>query len=111
LQIPIEKKQQKNVEYLNYLGSMIKHNAIYTREIKFRIFTRKATCKRKKTLFTSKMDLNLRKKPVKCYTRSIALYGAENMSLWKVDQKYLVSFGTWCWRRMELIIWTNRVRK
>jgi hypothetical protein len=31
----------------------------------------------KKILFTSKLDLNLRKKLVICYTWSTALYGAE----------------------------------
>jgi hypothetical protein len=41
----------------------------------------------KKTLFSSKLGLNLRKKLVKCYT-----YGAETLTLWKVDQKYLESF-------------------
>jgi hypothetical protein len=39
-------------------------------------------------LFTSKLDLNLRKKLVKCYILSMALYGAENWTLRKVDQKY-----------------------
>jgi hypothetical protein len=28
----------------------------------------------------------------------------------KVDQKYLGSFEMWCWRRMEKISWTDRVR-
>jgi hypothetical protein len=31
----------------------------------------------KKTLFTSTLDLELKKKLVKCYIWSIALYGAE----------------------------------
>jgi hypothetical protein len=31
------------------------------------------------------MDLELRKKLVKCYIWSIALYGAENWKLWAVD--------------------------
>jgi hypothetical protein len=31
----------------------------------------------KKNLFTSKLDLNLRKKLVKCYILSMALFGAE----------------------------------
>jgi hypothetical protein len=57
----------------------------------------------KKTLFTSKMKLNLRMKPVKCYTRSLAIYGAQDMALWKVDQKYLESFEMWSWRKMEKI--------
>ena len=42
--------------------------------------------------------------------RNIALYGAENWTLRKVDQKYLESFEIWCWRRMEKIGWTDRVR-
>ena len=37
----------------------------------------KATFNKKKALFTSKLDLNLRKKLVKCYIWSMDLYGAE----------------------------------
>ena len=42
---------------------------------------------KKKTLFTSKLDLNLRKKLVKCYIWSMALYGAETWTLRAADQK------------------------
>jgi hypothetical protein len=70
----------------------------------------KAAFDKKKTLFTSKLDLNLRKRLVKCYIWSIALYGVETWTLRKVDQKYLESFEMWCWRRMEKISWTDRVR-
>ena len=45
-----------------------------------------------KKSFTSKLDLNLRKKLVTCYMRNIALYGAETSTLRKVDQEYLESF-------------------
>ena len=37
----------------------------------------KAAFNKKKNLFTSKLDLNSRKKLVKCYVWSMALYGAE----------------------------------
>jgi hypothetical protein len=37
----------------------------------------KAAFNKKRALFTRKMDLELRKKLVKCYIWSIALYGAE----------------------------------
>jgi hypothetical protein len=70
----------------------------------------KAAFNKKKTLFTSKLDLNLRKKLVKRYIWSIACYGAETWIFWKVDHKYLVSFEMWCWRRMEKTSWTDRVR-
>jgi hypothetical protein len=33
------------------------------------------------------LDVKLRKKLVKCYIWSIALYGAENWMLWVVEQK------------------------
>ena len=48
-----------------------------TCEIKSRIAMVKAAFNKKKNLFTSKLDLNLRKKLVKCYVWSMAVYGAE----------------------------------
>jgi len=30
-------------------------------------------------------------------------------TLWQVDQRYLKSFETWCWRNMEKISWTNHI--
>jgi hypothetical protein len=56
------------------------------------------------------MDLELRKKPVKCYIWSIALYGAETWTLRAVDQNHLESLEMRYWRRMEQISWTFRVR-
>jgi hypothetical protein len=38
------------------------------------------------------------------------LYGAETLTLWKVDQKYLESFEMWWQRRLENIIWTSHVK-
>jgi hypothetical protein len=55
------------------------------------------------------LDLELRKKLVKCYIWSIALDGAETWPLRVVDQKHLESFEIWCWR-MEKISWTDHVR-
>jgi hypothetical protein len=40
----------------------------------------------------------------------IAFCGAEVWTLRRGDQKYLGRFETWCWRRMEKISWTDRVR-
>jgi len=37
----------------------------------------KAAFSKKKTFFTSKLDLNLRKKLIKCYIWSMALHGAK----------------------------------
>jgi hypothetical protein len=99
-----------NVEYFNYFGSMLTNDARCTREIKSRIAMAKAAFNKEKTVFTRKLDLNLRNKLVKCYIWIIALYGAEMWTFRKVDQKYLESFEMWCWRRMEKFSWTDRVR-
>jgi len=53
---------------------------------------------------------NLRKKLIKCYIWSMALYDAETWTLRAADQKYLESFKMWCWRKMEKISWTDHVR-
>jgi len=70
----------------------------------------KVAFNKKRTLFPNTLDLELRKKLVKCYIWSIALYGAETWTLRAVDQKHLESFEMWCWRRMEKISWTDHVR-
>jgi len=71
-----ETKKLEIVEYLKYLGNMVTNDARCTREIKSRIAmaTQHST---RSFFFTSKVDLNLRKKLVKCYIWSIALYCAE----------------------------------
>jgi hypothetical protein len=94
----IDKKQLDIVESFKYLGSMLTNDGRCNCEIKSRI-----------ALFTSKMDLELRKKLAQCYIRSVALCGAETWTLQAVDQKHLESFEMWCWRRME-ISWTDHVR-
>jgi len=55
------------MEYLNYLNCIITNDARCTREIKSRIVIAKATFNKQKSLFTSQLGLNLRKKQVKCY--------------------------------------------
>jgi hypothetical protein len=78
--------------------------------IKSKIAIAKAAFNKKRTLFTSKMDLKLRKKLVKCYVWCIALYGAETWTLRAIDQKQLKSFEMWCWKRMEKISRTDHVK-
>jgi len=46
----------------------------------------------KKALFTSKLDLNLRKILIKYYILSIVLCDAETWTILKVEQKYLRKF-------------------
>ena len=96
--ITIDQKQLENVKCFKYLGSMLTDDGRCTCEIKSMIAMAKAAFnKKKKYLFTSKLDLNLWKELVKCYVWSMALYGAENWTPRATDQKLLESFEMWCW--------------
>ena len=70
----------------------------------------KAAFNKKRALFAITLDLELRKKPVKCYIWSVALCGAETGTLRAGEHKHLESLEMWCWRRMEKISWTDHVR-
>jgi len=61
--VTIDQKQLENVECFKYLGSMLTNDGRCTCEIKSRISMAKD---KTKNLFTSTLDLNLRKKLVKC---------------------------------------------
>jgi len=109
VKIMIDQKQLENVESFKLLGSILTNYGRCTCEIKYRIAMAKAAVN-KRALFTSILDLELRKKLVKCYIGSISLYGVETWTLRTVDKKHLERFEMWCWRRMKKISWTNHVK-
>jgi hypothetical protein len=74
-------------EPFKYLCSILTNGGRCTCEIKSRIAIAKAAFNKKRVLLTSTLGLKLRKKLVKCYIWSIALYGAETWMLRTVDQK------------------------
>jgi hypothetical protein len=77
LEIMTDQKEIKNVDSFKYLGSILTNDGRCTCEIKCRFALAKFTFNNTSALFTSTLDFELRKKLVKCYTWSIALYGAE----------------------------------
>jgi len=110
VKIMIDQKQLENVKSLKYLGTILTNDGRCIYEIKCRIAMAKVAFNKKKALFTSTLDLELREKLEKCYIWSIALYDAETWTLRAIDQKHLGSFEMWCWRRMEKISCTEHVR-
>jgi hypothetical protein len=70
----------------------------------------KSAFNKKNNLFTSKLDLDLRKKLLECHLRNPALYGPETWTVLKADQKYLGTFTMWCCRRIKKISGTSRMK-
>jgi len=89
---------------------MITNDAGCMREIKSRISLAEAAFNKKKALFTSKLDLNLRKRLVKCFIRRTVLCGAGTGTLVNLYPKCEENFETWYWRRVDKISWIDRVK-
>jgi hypothetical protein len=67
VKIMVDQKQLGNVESFKYLGSIFTNDGRCTCEIKCRIATAKAASNKKRAIFTSTMDLELRKRLARCY--------------------------------------------
>ena len=82
--ITVDQKQLENVKCFKYLDSMLTEDGRCTCEIKSRIAMAKAAFNKKKNLFTSKLDLNLRKKLVglKFEEETSELLRLEHGSVW-----------------------------
>ena len=63
------------INFLRDQAKVISYEAVSIKLCDFAMA--KAAFNKKKNLFTSKLDLNLRKKLLKCYVWSMALCGAE----------------------------------
>jgi len=110
VKITIDQKQLENEESFKYFDRMLINDGRCTCEIKSWTVMANVAFNKKRASFTSTLDLELRKKLVKCYICSIALYGAETGTLRAVDQKHRQSFEMRYWRRTEKISWTDHVR-
>jgi len=62
VQLMVDYKQLENAKNFGYLSSVVTNDARRARKIKSRISRTQATFNRKKILFISKLDLNLRQK-------------------------------------------------
>ena len=65
---------------------------------------------RKRSIFYGPFEKELRKRLLKCFVCSVALYGAETWTLRRNEQKRLAAFEMWIWRRMERVTWTEKIK-
>ena len=65
---------------------------------------------RKRSIFCGPLEKELRKRLVKCFVWSVALYGAETWILRRNEQKWLKVFEMWIWRRMDRVKRTDKTK-
>ncbi|KAJ4429501.1 hypothetical protein ANN_21670 [Periplaneta americana] len=58
---------------------------------------------RKRNIFYGPLEKELRKRLVKCFVWSVALYVAETWTLGQSEEKRIEAFEIWIWRKMECV--------
>ena len=58
---------------------------------------------KKRSILCGPFEKHLRKRLVKCFVWSVALYGTDIWTLRRNEHKRLEAFEIWIWRRMERV--------
>ena len=85
----VNNRELKEVDHFKYLGSVLTRDGYCTRKTKMRIAIAKEAVNRKMSLLTSNLNIELKKKLVRCYVWSIVLYSSETWALRKLERKYI----------------------
>ncbi|KAJ4446720.1 hypothetical protein ANN_13417 [Periplaneta americana] len=91
----------EQLDRFKYLGCTISSNISCCQEERLN---------RKRSVFCGLLEKDLRKRLVKCFVWSVALYGTETWTLRRSEEKRIEAFEMWLWRRMEDVKWTDRIR-
>jgi hypothetical protein len=108
-EISLDGKEVEEVDSFKYLGSWITAEGRSDKEIGCRIGMAKKAWGDKRKLLTGSLDIGLRKRLMKAYIWSIALYGCETWTVRKREESKLEAFEMWLYRRMLKIKWTDKV--
>ena len=92
IDIRIKDESAEQVDSFKYLGCIISSNLNCCQKVKQRIATAKEAFNSKRSIFCGPLKKELRKRLVKCFVWSVALYGAETWTLRRNEQKLLEAF-------------------
>jgi len=109
MKIYIDAREVEQVQQFKYRGSIITEDGHCEKDLNSRNAMRKNAFTTKKTLLTSRMDVELRKRIVKCTAWSVALYGAETWTMTQNPQRNFEAFEMWIWRKMLKISWMQKI--
>jgi len=87
MKIYVDGHQVEQVSNFRYLGSLISEDEYCMKKIQSKIEVAMKVFLEKEKLFTGKMNLELKKRIMKCLVWSVALYAAEMWSLTQTDRQ------------------------
>ena len=99
VKIYIDGQLLEQVQQFRYLGCLITEDGYCDKEIRSRVGLAKVKFMERKKILSSKMNLDLRKRIVKCLVWSVALYASETWTISKTAMKRIEAFEMWIWRR------------
>jgi hypothetical protein len=107
--ISLDGTEVEVVDSFKYLGSWITADGRCEKEVACRIGMAKKAWGDKRKIFTGPLGIDFRKRLMKAYIWSIALYGSETWTIRKREEGRLEAFEMWLYRRMLKIKWTDKV--
>ena len=110
MDVVVRGEKLEQVEANKYLGTEISVDWRSEKEIRLRIGMAKQAYLRRRMVFNSKMDIELRKRLVKCLVWSVLLYGCEVWTLNKREVERLEAFEMWTWRRLLKVKWSDKIK-
>ena len=99
MKITVNGQNLERVKQFCYLGSLVTEDCRSCHDIRRRIALGKEAFNKKSDLMRGSLSLHLKKRMVKAFVRSVALYGSETWTLQKEDIRRLEAFEIWIWRR------------
>ena len=90
----------ERVKQFCYLGSLVTEDCRSCHDIRRWIALGKEAFNKKSDLMRGSLSLHLKKRMVKAFVWSVALYGSETWTLQKEDIRRLEAYEIWIWRRM-----------
>ena len=92
INIQIRVENVEEVSHFKYLGSIVTQEGNCSKEIKSRIAQGKVAFERERRTLTGKLKMELKKRFVKSFIWSVALYGSETWTTKATDKKHLEAF-------------------
>jgi len=107
MKITVNGQNLERVKQFCYLGSLVIEDCRRSHEVRRRIALGKEAFNKKSDLMRGSLSLHLKKRMMKAFVWSVALYGSETWTLQKEDIRLLEAFEIWIWRRVMKVPWTE----